>query len=122
MLSPIRTYIKISISLVLLGLILTYAYFQSSDFLHSPSVFITEPSNKAVFDESLVLISGTAKKVSRLSLNGRQIFTDEAGVFKEQLLLSPGYNIITLVAKDRFDRDSIEVLELVYKEKDDENI
>jgi hypothetical protein len=60
-------------------------------------------------------VVGEAKNVSYLSLNGRQIFTDESGTFSEKLLLPYGYTIMTLKARDRFGRSRTYTLELVYK-------
>ena len=48
-------------------------------------------------------------------MNDRQMFTDEEGEFSEKLLLSYGYNIITVKAKDRFGRETKKTLELIYK-------
>ena len=43
------------------------------------------------------------------------IYTDENGNFSETLLLQDGYNIIQFTAKDKFNREVMETLELVYR-------
>ena len=102
------------IILVTTGLIV-YAYFQSREYLRGPVILIEEPQNGSLSTTSLVAIRGSAHNVSFLTFNGRQIFTDEKGIFRESLLLQNGYNIMTLEAKDRFGHKVEKRLELVYK-------
>ena len=60
-------------------------------------------------------IVGTATNVSLIFLNGRQIFTDDTGKFKESLLLAKGYNIIEVSGKDKFDRQVKQQREIILK-------
>ncbi len=92
-----------------------YAYLQSKEYLRGPIIEITEPENGSMSTTSRVTLKGSAKNVSFLTLNGRQIFTDEQGRFRELLLLQEGYSIMTLEAKDRFGHSVEKQLELVYK-------
>ena len=48
-------------------------------------------------------------------MNDRKIFIDQQGNFKEKILLSYGYNIITMKANDKFGRNTKKKLELIYK-------
>ena len=91
-----------------------YAYFQSEEFLRGPILVIEEPRNGLTATTSRVAVQGFAHNVSFLTLNGRPIFTDELGRFKESVLLEEGYSIMTLVARDRFGHSIEKRLELVY--------
>ncbi len=93
----------------------TYAYFQSREYLRGPVVMIEEPLNGSLSTTSLVVLRGTAHNAAFLTLNGRQIFTDEQERFMESLLLPLGYSIMTLEAKDRFGHTETKRLELVYR-------
>ena len=106
--------IKNIVFAILLVAILGYTYFQMQNIVTGPVITITEPKNGAVLTSSHIEVIGTTKNISNINLNDRQIFIDESGAFKEKLLLSPGYNIITLRAKDKFGRETKNVLELVY--------
>lgn len=99
---------------LLAAALLFYGYFQSREFLLGPRLYVLEPKNGSVVGEPAVTISGTARNVSRISLNDNQIFTDRNGVFREKLLLLPGYNILTLKAEDRFGKKTKKILELDY--------
>lgn len=106
--------IKNLIFAVLLISILGYTYFQMRNLVTGPIIVITEPKSGAVLTSPRVSIIGTTKNISSIELNNRQIFINEQGSFAEKTLLSPGYNVVTLEAKDRFGRETKNVLELVY--------
>lgn len=111
-----RTKIILSflgIILVVIGLS-GYGYYQSRDFLAGPLLSIETPANGAVFSSPLITVKGTARNSAFLSLNGRQIFTDETGRWSERLLLQQGYSTMTLVGTDRFGHKATERRELVY--------
>ena len=93
-----------------------YGLFQAHKYIEGPVVTIYSPQNGATFSSPLVEIDGRAQNVSFLKLDDRQIFTDTSGRFSEKLLLSPGYNIITLDAQDKFGKTVSKKLELVLKE------
>lgn len=111
----LNTYIKITGAVVFAFAIFGYGFFQAKNVILGPIIKINHPQNGASVETSLVEIEGLAKNISRISMDGNQIFTDERGIFKEKLLLSYGYNIITIEARDRFGRETVKMLELVYK-------
>lgn len=92
-----------------------YIYLQSKEYIRGPVLTIEEPISGSRVLAPRVTVRGTAHSISYLTLNGRTIFTDEQGRFKEALLLPLGYSIITLEAKDRFGHSVEKRLELVYK-------
>lgn len=67
-------------------------------------------------DSSLVEVSGNAKNATYVSLNGREIFIDKEGNFKEHLALLPGFSLLTLEAQDKFGKDSEKKFEMMYEE------
>ena len=92
-----------------------YVYLQSKEYLRGPIITIEEPQNGSMSTTSLVSLHGSARTVAFLTLNGRQIFTDEQGRFQEELLLSFGRNIISFSGQDRFGRQVIKTVEVFYK-------
>lgn len=98
-----------------------YGYLQSREYLRGPVIAINEPENGALFVFPLITIVGKTENAAFLTLNGKQIFTDEAGNFREQLLLQEGYNILAIDAKDRFGHTETKHLELVYKPMQNQN-
>jgi hypothetical protein len=102
------------VTLLLLGIIGTYSYYKFRDYILGPQITIESPENGATLAEPLIDIRGVAKNIAFITLNDGQIFVDEKGHFDEKLLVSPGYTIMKLWAKDRFGRTIEKKLELVY--------
>ncbi len=111
----VKRLLKIWTTVSVIVIILGYGMFQAKNLIAGPEIEISSPANGTLVGESLIEIQGTAKHISFFTLNGDKIYTDEAGVFKEKILLSYGYNVMTLEAKDRFGRTVTETLELIYK-------
>ncbi len=95
-------------------LIIIYAFYQTYALAEGPDIAMEQPTTNGTITDPLVTIAGQAERISHLFLNGGQIFTDESGHFREKLLLAPGYNLITLLAKDKFSREIERRIELVY--------
>ena len=112
--NPIK-YLKISAVLILVLIIASYSLFQARNIIRGPIIKIHSPENGSALSESFISIEGIAKNISNISLNDRPIFIDKNGKFQETLLLSYGYNIMTVKATDKFGRKTAETLELVYK-------
>ena len=107
----LRIWIIIAVSTILVG----YAAFQAEAFFLGPRLTIDSPLSGISTSTSLISIEGRASNISYLTLNGAKIFTDERGYFKERILLSYGYNIVTVAAIDRFDRTVTKSLQIIYK-------
>ena len=108
-------YLRTALIAIFVLFIAGYAFYQSKNLREGPRLSIDTPINGALATTSLITVAGTAQNITAISLNGRAIYIDETGHFEEKLLLSYGYNIITLSAKDKFGRTVTKKLELVYK-------
>ena len=53
-------------------------------------------------NEKITEVKGNAKNAIFLSLNGREIFIEKDGNFKENISTLPGYGVVMLVARDKF--------------------
>ncbi len=106
---------NIKIILVVSAILFLGGYFlyQGRGYLFGPQIFIESPKIGEVVSTSYIEVKGRVLNISSLSLNGRQIFTDEHGVFSEGLLLARGYNIIELTATDKFGRVKKEKREVI---------
>jgi hypothetical protein len=101
----------------LLGVIIIgYSLFQAQKLIVGPVIDVYTPQNGATYNQTLIEIEGRTRNTAHLNLNGKKIFTDKEGYFKEKLLLSPGYNIIKLDAVDKFKKYTEKTLELILKE------
>jgi len=99
---------------VLGGVLIWYGIFQARFFLAGPIISLDSPTVTLQADRT-VTISGTAKNITEIRLNGKEINTDAAGSFVESLVLPTGYTIMTLRAKDRYGRTVSLTKEFIYQ-------
>lgn len=111
----IKLLIQIIIIVIFIVTLVLYTYSKAKNLVAGPSITITSPINGFTSTTSLVQINGVANNISAISLNDRPIFIDESGNFVEIILLSEGYNALQFTAKDKFDREIKEIIELIYK-------
>ena len=110
-----RTIIVIIASFIFVSGVLGYIYYRSKSFVQGPTISIESPVNGSSVTEALTEIKGQAQNVSSITVNGKKIFIDEKGIISEKLLLSQGYNIISVKAEDRFNRQVERTLEVIYR-------
>lgn len=108
----IRLFLVIS-AIVLL---ISYGLFNARDLLLGPSIEITQPTSQTETTENIFTIKGRAKNTAYISINQRPIFVDKEGFFEEKLILSPGFNIIEIKARDRFKKETQKTVSVYYKQ------
>lgn len=109
-----RTIVKALLLFLLFGAVASYGAFRFLDYKEGSSISIVSPLNGSTVNSPLVNIKGSADRISYISLNDQTITTDKAGNFSQELLLHPGYNILSVKVTDRFGRESSKNLTLVY--------
>ena len=112
---PRRT-LKLFLAIALILIITLYAVDKTKNLIIGPEINIRTPLNGAIVAESVLEIEGTARNISKISINDRQILIDQNGLFRDQLVVSVGYNIISVVGKDRFGKIKKVELEIIRKE------
>lgn len=107
---------------VCIAVFVAYVLFQARFIIAGPVIVLTNENGVAQTEKKIVL-EGTASNIVRMSLNGRQIYTDTDGNFKEALVLENGYTIATLQAEDRYGRKTNLTRKFVYvnEKKDNSN-
>lgn len=114
--TPHFWYRIVLIILILAG-IGWYGAFQARNFIQGPTITLNSPTEN-VQTTRMVTLEGTAENIISLSLNGRNIFTNETGAFKERLVLENGYTIMTLTATDRYGRKTSVSRPFIYTPSD----
>lgn len=107
------TFIRLFGGIVLLVSIIWYVQFQARNILEGPSIALTSEYIPVQHERSVDL-TGNAHNIVKLTLNGREIHTDESGAFTQTLVLPNGYTIMELTAQDRFGRTTSLVRKYVY--------
>lgn len=103
--------------ILVLVLILLYVQFQSKNFILGPTISL-EGSYEVVQKSRELILNGSTENIVKLTLNGREINTNEFGEFTQVVFLEKGYSVITLYAEDRFGRSTH--IERIYVYNNDE--
>ncbi len=110
-----RRHLPLLSMVLVLIFCITYASFKMADILKGPSIEVLAPTPGSIYTQELAVVKGRAKRISKIYMNDRQIFTDNEGRFSEPLLLFSGYNILTLKATDAFGRKVSTQIRLIYQ-------
>lgn len=110
--------ISVIFGLVFFGLFVLYAGFEAIKVALGPSLVVKTPSAYETVDDPLIRVSGQVKRAAYITVNDRQVFADLDGNFSVELLLPPGYSIIEVAVRDRFDKEVVRHISLVYEPKD----
>ena len=102
------------VALALFLVIALYALYQTRNVILGPELEISSPQPATTTNSPLIVVAGQARNITRIAINNAPIFTDEAGHFREKLLLAPGYTILKLTVEDRFGRQVERRLDVVY--------
>lgn len=87
-----------------IGSIIGYGFFEARRLLAGPSIVIHTPQDGSRISDSLLTVEGEARNISFLTINDRQVLTDEAGHFTNKLTPPEGANVISIEGTDRFGR------------------
>lgn len=106
----LTTFFVVILALLTIG----YVLFQARLLIEGPEVtLIAEPA--LLQQERQIVLSGFATNITAIYLNGRPIVTDEAGLFREQVVLENGLTRVRLEAEDRYGRSVALERSFVYK-------
>lgn len=113
----IKKILQLILFTTMIVIVFAYSFFSFKDYIDGPVIEITEPINGSTVASSTVVVKGKVSHTQEVSLNDKTLLIDTQGNFKETLLLSPGYNVSLISAKDKFKRTIEYKLELVYQDK-----
>lgn len=114
---PIAKGMKIKLSLtpktIILGIsflvglaALGYIANEIGSVLAPPYLVLNEPNSDQTVSSNSIVVSGKAEPGAEVSINNQPVLTDSLGQFTENLLLSPGLNIIEVTEKNKFNKVS----------------
>jgi hypothetical protein len=110
--SPKKTISRVFYGFLII-LFALYILFQAKNLLIGPVISIDEPKDGATLTYEVITVKGTAKNVSYIYLDNKQIYVDTDGHFNEKLIAPAGYSIIELSAQDKFGRKTKKFIRIV---------
>ena len=108
-----KTNIRNSVFGIICIIIFGYTYYEARFLIDGPELTIFSPKNHTRVTDSLLEIRGQVKNLSNLTINGRPVMITPDGLFNDKLLLLEGYNTIGIKVKNKFGRESEEILEVI---------
>lgn len=109
---------KILLSTLTLG-ILAFVGFNLYPLLHGPKLEIKSIADTTPLDHALITVSGKAKFTQELFINGALLSLSPNGTFEKKIVLSEGYNTLTVSGVDRYGKTQVKEYALVL---DEENV
>ena len=101
----LKFILKTGLLVILFLGILSYSYYKTRGLLWGVKLTVLGIENGETLSNASMELSGEASRAIFLSVNGREIFIDQDANFKDSLILLPGYNIITIQARDKFGKE-----------------
>lgn len=95
-----------------------YFFYQLKNFIFGPSFNIAGLKEYTVVYGPFFVVEGNAKNIFVFYLNGRKVFMDKEGNFKEKMVLASGSNILEFKARDKFGHEATKYYHLFNKNVD----
>lgn len=97
------TAIGVAILVLLFFIYITYSYFR---FAGAPTLTLSSPVANSVVTTDQVEVLGKTDPDALLTINDQAVSVNENGSFDAKINLTPGLNTITIVASNKFQRQS----------------
>ncbi len=81
------------------SLVLVYGILRVIPIIKGVTISFNIPKQEEIQNDTFVL-KGSANHARALYINGRAILIDPTGEFKDEVILSPGINKVTVIAED----------------------
>ncbi len=120
MTSDLKRYITYTLLALILTIIGGYTLFQFRYLVEGPSIRFLSQNIGSLVHNPIFPVEGVVHNVKGIQINGSNAFIDEAGNFNNTILLSEGYNVITVSGEDKFNRRTERKIELIYKKPTDQ--
>lgn len=100
-----KTAIFSGVIIVFFGLLL-YLGLQVKSVINPPFLELKEPVEGLKVIGTSVIVSGITEVGAELTINNQAVLVDANGSFNENLIISAGYNVLEVIARNKFGRSS----------------
>lgn len=105
-----------TLAVLIIGLIIgIYIFFQYSSFFFPPELVIQGPKNGQIIEGNIVEISGKTDPYAAVTVNNNDVYVSIDGKFKKAEYMFSGDNKITVVAKNRYGKETSKTITVKVK-------
>lgn len=97
-------------------IILAYLGFQFSSLFLGPKLAVSSPRNGVTLSKNIVEIKGETDPYATLLINGEETYVGLDGAFRKTLYVFSGKQTITITAKNRFGKATVEKIGVTIKQ------
>ncbi|MBP6856269.1 MAG: hypothetical protein KBC42_02000 [Candidatus Pacebacteria bacterium] len=109
---------KILLTTIGIGLFVVigiYTVMKMKDVIWGVQVTVRGVIDGETVTEPKITLEGNARNIEVLTINDRVVGVSEDGEFRDSLILSPGYNIVSIKGDDKFGKHISQQYRVVYK-------
>jgi len=114
-LHDLPAFLRYGFAVIFLLALFSYLGLQVKNIVEPPRLEIYSPPQGYITSEMSMVLNGQTDKEVSVSLNGKDMGTDEEGNFEEVIDLSPGVNTLTVEAKKKHGKTTREVRHVTLK-------
>ncbi|XKT75375.1 MAG: hypothetical protein ACJKSS_01135 [Patescibacteria group bacterium UBA2103] len=96
--------------------VLIFGFTRAKGILYGPQITLYEDRIYSSIDEGFITLEGTVERNAYFSINGMVVAPEQNGNFSERLYVTPGHTIMTIQARDRFERSTEEIISIYVPE------
>lgn len=97
---------KIFFIIFIVLMVIGYILFQYNSFIFGPPLSVSSPKNGELIQKSVVQVVGKTDPYATVMVDGEEILVQLDGSFKKSLFVFPGNKTITIIAKNRFGKET----------------
>tara|TARA_B100000745_G_scaffold261784_1_gene185720 strand:- start:4098 stop:4535 length:438 start_codon:yes stop_codon:yes gene_type:complete len=97
-------------------LVILFALSRAYGLVQGPHIELNEEVLYSQIEDGFIVLEGKVYRNAHFEINGRTVAPEQNGNFSERLLLSSGHTIMTIRARDRFDRTTQEIIPIYIPE------
>ncbi len=109
---------KILLTTIGIGLFVVigiYTVMKMKDVIWGVQVTVRGVIDGETVTEPKITLEGNARNIEVLTINDRVVGVSEDGEFRDSLILSPGYNVVSIKGDDKFGKHISQQYRVVYK-------
>lgn len=95
------------------GAVVGLVCYNMRDRIFGAPFTVATASDGATVSSPFLSVAGTAHHARTLLINGRPITLNRDGAFDDEVVLSPGYNIVEVTVQDQFGKEKTKTYHLV---------